>query len=447
MTITSCLRNGALRELFIEHLGWDRVRGHMAVEIDGDRFDLEQVAHKRGFLVVRLTINRARGQTKRLVRGVQVQVARVAHEHLLIVQDERSDVQVWAWAYRDGSNGRLKHRLHPLFTDRIPPRLVERIERLSVSLDEEERITLFDVVRRADEAMDAEADEKIFFRRPGYAQRSHELAIRMRAGGDREFEEFVLFHQKMATWFARRYRRLVNDEEAMVQEAMAGLIRAARKFDPDRGTAFSTYAFTGMRNECHRVLPRMVGLCRIPNHLYWPFRRVMHRWDRAAQTGGREAGLDARDQAILDEGLSDLIVVDLHRAISYISLDSLERGSERLGIAEYAHEIPEIGPVRTPLGDAMLAELRGILDRAVDGLSPDDAKIIRSRLLCDVEPKTLQQLGDEMGLTRERIRQREKRALAALRRWLLHEYHDDFAIWHTGDVADAEPDIDDEDAS
>lgn len=428
MEIVTCLRNGAIRELFIEHLGWDRAHGQLAIEVDAQPLTLEQIAHKRGFLVVRLTADRIRGQTRRFVRDVQARVTRLSHEHLLIVQSERLDVQVWAWAYRDSSNGRLKHRFHPLFADRIPPKLVQRIQRLSVSLDEEERITLFDIAERTKASLDVEADQAIFFRRPRYAQRSHELALRMRTGGKEEFDDFIIFHQKLATWFARRYKRMVSDEEGMAQEAMTGLIRSARKFDPDRGTAFSTYAFNGMRNECHRVLPRIVLVGRVPDHLYWPFRRVLARWDRATRTGGQNAGLDARDHAIAEEGLDLGVAVDLHRFFRPTALDGQNRGDwiDAVGPVDYTHRDRDCDRYRNPVTDVAQKEMREILMSAVAALPKRDAAIILARAGLGTQRMTLQELGDKLGLTRERVRQVEKKALGQLRSWLVREYPDEF---------------------
>lgn len=441
--IVTCLRNGALRELFIEHLGWDRAHGLLAIDVDSEQLTLEEIAHKRGFLVVRLTADRIRGQTKRFVRDVQARVTRLSHEHLLIVQGERSDVQVWAWAYRDLSNGRLRHRFHPLFTDRIPPKLVQRIQRLSVSLDEEERITLFDIVDRTKESLNVEADQAVFFRRPRYTQRSHELALKMRAGGKKEFDDFVIFHRKLATWFARRYKRMVSDGEDMAQEAMAGLIRSARKYDTDRGTAFSTYAFAAMRNECHRALPRLVPVGRVPDYLYWPFRRVLRRWDRATRIGGYDAGLDARDHAIAEEGLDLAASVDLYRFFRPTTLDGENRSEwvDAVGAVDYTHRDRDCDGYRNPLTDVAQKEMREILMRAVAALPQRDAAIILARVGLGTQGMTLQELGDKLGLTRERVRQVEKKALGQLRGWLGREYPGEFPF-STEESEDSEtPDV------
>lgn len=443
MDIVTYLRKGELRHLFIEHLGWDRANGQLAIELGDQPMALEQIAQKRGFLVVRLITDRIRGQTKRFIRDVQARVSRHSHEHLLIVQTERTDVQVWAWAYRDSSNGRLRHRFHPMFSDRIPPKLVQRIQRLSVSLDEEEQITLFDVTEKTKESLDTEADQSIFFRSPSYAERSHELALRMRSGGKREFDEFIIFHHKLATWFARRYKHLVNDEEGMAQEAMAGLIRSASTFDPSRGTAFSTYAFNGMKNECFRAVPRLVPLSRVPDHLYWPFRKVLARWDRATRIGGYIAGLDARDDAIAEQGLDPAVAVDLYRFFFPELLSDLNTTDwiEAIGAEEYNDQEQNGDRYRHPLSDIIRKELNEILYSAVDSLPKRDAAIILARVGLGTPLMTLQELGDNFRLTRERVRQLEKKSLERMKSHLLRDYPSEFSDWSdnragTGDIAD-----------
>jgi len=331
---------------------------------------------------------------------------------------------VWAWAYRDGENGRLKHRFHPFFTDRIPSELVARIERLSVAIEEEESVTLVEITRRARESLDANSDQNVFFRRPGYALRSQELAYRMRDGGPREFHEFVVFHQKLAPWFAKRYKRLANDLEDMAQEAAVGLVRAARRFDPDRGTAFSTYAYAAMRNECHRCLPSLLPLGRIPNYVYWPYRRALRAWERAERSGGHDAGVDARDSAIEQEGLSDAIAIDVHRAFHAESLECRlgHRWTECMGVVEFTHEVNGIGSARHPLSELMLADLCDIVHRCVNSLDPIDQKIVRGRYGIECTRQTLQEIGEQLTITRQRVRQRESKALDALRMVMVQEY-------------------------
>lgn len=420
MSIAACLRSGALHELFVEHLGWDRVQGGYVVELGADRYELERVAQKRGFLVLRCTVDRSIGQTKKFVRGIQSRIERLAHEHILVIHDQRIDTQVWTWSYRDRSTGRQKHRFHPLFADRIPPRLVERIERLSIALDEEEQITLLDVAERTRDALDSDADLEVFFRRPGYARKSHKLALEMRAGGQREFDRFVIFHQRMAAWYTRRYKRIIHDEEDLVQEAMVGIVKSARSFDPERGAAFSTYAFHAMRNECHRALTRLVALGRVPEYLYWPFRRIMRTWERAVRSVGPEAAEQIRDEAIAKEGIRWSAFCCVHQFFYVESLDEAFGGLQRF-LADYRRPLLDPGgrwASETPVEEALAEEQRAFVAEALSSLPAVDEQIIRARFGIGTEEATLEKLGAKFRLTRERIRQRESKALESLARWL-----------------------------
>lgn len=431
MGIETHLQNGSLRALFIEHLGWDHARGEVSVQVGGEQFALERIAQKRGFLVVRQVADRQRMQTRRFVKLVQREVAKIAHEHLLVIGDGKGEVQVWAWAYRDRSSGRLKHRLHPFFTAQVPGKLVERVRRLSVSLDEEERLTLSDVASRAKDVLDADAETEVFFRSPGYSERSYELAVRMRAGGEAELHAFVMFHEQLAVWFARRFANLTADREGIQQEAMVGLIRAAKKYDLERGTAFSTYAFHAMQRSCLYALPRLLPLGRIPDYQYWPIRRVQRRWEQGVARGGPDAGLDERDQAIEDEGLDQQVAAHLLRRLHKSPMPKRFRhiSRRRMSARECTHSADGRERTKHPVTAVMRGELSEILDTAIALLPEEDQVVLRSRFGLNGPECTLEQVGQSLGVTRERVRQRERRALAWLKRWLLREYGPDMLPW------------------
>jgi len=369
------LRAGSLRELFIEHLGWDHARGTETIEIDGNTIELERVAQKRGFLVLLHVTDRARAQTRRYIRQIQSRVSRLAHEHLLVVMDHRSSVQVWTWAYRQ--DGRWKHRHHPVFTNQIPSSLIEQIEQLAIAIEEEESTTLVHVTQRVQQALDTDPHQDIFFRRPGYAVKSQELAHRMREGGTREFHEFVTFHRRMPMWFAQRYKgvaeKLSVDLDDLSQVASIALLQAAKRFDPAQGTAFSTYAYAAMKNECQRWLSAL--------------RRSRHR----------------------------LPTIPL-------GLMTWRRWSECLGAVEYTHDVYEIGLVRHPLAEIMQTEVSLWVSAAIESLDEIDQRVVRGRFGLGCRCKTLEEIGREIGVTKERVRQREKKAKVSLRQWIIHEF-------------------------
>lgn len=414
--IESLIGNGDLKTLFIERLGWDHARGTEIVEVEGEKVEVRRVAHKRGFQVFEHRTVRVRVQTQQYVRRLQERVSALAREHILIVADEVPSVQVWAWAFRDRRTGNWQHRMHPCFTDCIPAELINRVAELAVMIEEEEELSLLDVTARTADAFDNAADQRIFFRSPGYARQSDILARRMRAGGLREFHEFALFHQQLAVWFAQRYSRLTDELEDLTQVAMIGVLRAARLFDPEQGTAFSTYAFHVMQTECWRYLPATLRMGRVPDYAYKPFITVLQRTERAWRTGGPVAAQDTFARATLEAGLTPDLAEDLRRFFQVQSLHpaSIETQARLVGTVEY--DAPDEPRYREPASEIMLAEQARLLLDAVAALEATNQTIIRRRFGLDGEEETLEEVGNRLHVTRERIRQRENKALLALRR-------------------------------
>lgn len=413
--IDALLRSGDLKTLFIERLGWDYAHGTETIEVEGLTVDVQRIAHKRGFQVFEHRADRCLVQTQRYLRSLQVKVSALAHEHVLIVSDHQSSVQVWAWSYRDRRTGRWQHRMHPCFTGHVPDDLVSRVAELAVAIDEEEDLSLFEVTARASDAFDGNAEKMIFFRRPGFARPSDLLARRMRCGGHREFDEFVLFHRRLAYWFSHRYSQLTDELDDLEQVATIGLIRAAKTFEPRQGTAFSTYAFHVMQTECWRYLPASLRLGRLPHHVYRSFITILRETDLAWHEGGPIAAEEAFQNAAQKEGFEHDMAGHLRRYLdaSLLHPASVSKQSQAVGVVEYDREWD--ADYREPLCDLLLTEQSQLLHEIVDTLPPKDQLVIRHRFGLGCEEETLEQVGERLGVTRERIRQREQKALRVLR--------------------------------
>jgi len=393
--------------LFVERLGWDRAHAKAASTADGINFSFETIAHKRGFKIVQCRADRYTMFNRRRLRALQRQLLRVAHEHIVIYSCDDPRKQVWQWAVRMPDGRRVRHREHPFFSSLPPESLVARLRGLRFLLDEEERVTLVDALDRVRGALDTHAELDLFVTRPGYAEQSDRLARAMRDGGTAAFHAFVLFHRRLAKWGSRRMqRRFGMDEEEAEQIGMIGVLRAAAKFKPELGYQFSTYATRAILQQCERDGPAERLTIGMPAIVYWLHVRLNRRLeglDTRSRTGAasrclrwmaqRDPRFGRRWETVartLDvRSLSDQREPEYHAARQVVAPDE-----RRSTWTEYAIEC---------------------LHAALDSLAPDEAQILRLRYGFDGAALTLEAIGNLLGLTRERIRQRQARSEQTLR--------------------------------
>ena len=269
--IQASLANHAFEHLFIECLGWDRVRSIVSLDVNNGPVELTAIAQKRGFTVFVAPAHRTVLADRQLLRNLQRKLRKTHHEHILIHCCDIPCKQVWQWATTSGDGRRILHREHPFFSNDPPPRLLERLSELAVTFEEEEeQTTLTDVLHRVRHALLPDSDLNLFAKRPEYAAKSDRLAVAMKQGDADAFSEFVEFHMPLARQASRMLVRWFDmDPDDAEQTAMIGLIEAARRFDPERGFQFSTYAGYWIRNACQRYGLEWGLQIRLPPHIFW----------------------------------------------------------------------------------------------------------------------------------------------------------------------------------
>ncbi len=414
--IQNALQAGDFDELFFEILGWDRVEGSESIRCLGEIVTVKRLAEKRGIQVFVLETDQVKAQQRRYVKSVEENLSPLSREHILVVHDPKLKTQVWAWSYRDPDAGRWRQRLHPFFSECIPPKFIERLERLTVTLEDEDRVSLPEMARRVQDSLDDNADQRVFFRRPKYAARSHELALSLESGGIEALQEFVAFHSQLPVWFAMRYKGHSVDNEDIVQIASLGMIRAAMNFDPSRGIAFSTYAVHAMRTHCKQHIPNCLPTVYIPPYIYWPYRKFRRLRQEAISTGGpkvlREELPDLLEQVGLD---ADIVVsLDQFYALRPFARMTPEQRSEAVGAVTYSESLMDRDRARTPLSGLLELEQLEILREGLASLKPVDRIIICLHNGLGEEKQTLEMIARQVGLTREGVRQRELAAIKAL---------------------------------
>ncbi len=408
--LSAFLAKHDFKTLFIEALGWDHASAACDVAMDDRQFHFEQIAHKRGFQILHCAADKYTLFNRGRLRSLQKQLLKIAHEHVVIYSCEEPRKQVWQWAVRLSDGRRLRHREHSFFSAAAPDPLVGRLRQIRFSLHEEEQVTLVDALDRVRAALDTVADQNLFVNKPGYAERSDQLAMAMQNGDSAAFHRFVEFHLAMARWGAKKWRRYFNgvEEEDRAQIATIGLLQAALRFEPAHGYQFSTYAYHWVRQACQRFGPKDSQLIRVPPHALWKCFSIRVRVNRLISRGESDAVVSLLEHL---HDRSPQLAEYWRRYCIATSVRSLSDPHE----PEYAASrlLPEaIGDPASPLQQHDLATA---IAASIETLPPNDARMIRLRYGFDGEPQTLEEIAQIAGLTRERIRQRLKGAEDRLR--------------------------------
>ncbi len=235
----------------------------------------------------------------------------------------------------------------------------------------------------------------------------------------------VTAYMRLAISMAAKFKRYGAPMNDLIQEAGLGLMKAADKFDPDRGVRFSTYAVWWIKASIQDYVMRNWSMVRTGStssqkSLFFNMRRVQARLEReAAQRGEMLDGHQLRQLIATEIGvpLADVEMMEGRLSGSDFSLNATQSADE--DGREWIDTLEDDGDQATELVEARrdTERLRTWLVAALQGLNPRERFIVRERKLRD-EPRTLESLGEELGLSKERVRQLEAAAFQKMRRSL-----------------------------